>query len=280
MEPQRVRFINIEYVFNRVFDVYLWIKYIWVFKILGTSETEYLASKSGVEYDGIRDRFGLSDPFGGAGGVGSINGVGATNLSTNNNKSGLALVWDKLMGFFGGGGTASVGASGANSVGDGGLISLLSLLRDLMTIVALLAISVYIYSTIRWKETVAEYFDNFKKAHTPPELPKSKSANSRWSVIEAHMASGSEAEWRLAILEADNMLADLLKTLPIVGIDVGEKLTNADRKYFQSLEDAWEAHKVRNRIAHDGSEFLVTEHLARKTIGQFKNVFTEFEYGL
>jgi hypothetical protein len=278
MEQGGVRFLNIEYVFNRVFDVYLWVKYIWVFKILGTSESEYLTSKSGVDYDGLRDRFGLNDPFAGAG---KVSNLGSSGLTTNsNNKGGLSYVWDKLMGLFGGGSTASVGSSGVSGVGDGGLISLLTLLRDLMTIVALLAISVYIYSTIRWKETVAEYFDNFKKSHTPPEIPKSKTSNSKWAIVEAHMASGSEAQWRLAILEADNMLADLLKTLPISGIDVGEKLTNADRKYFQSLEDAWEAHKVRNRIAHEGSDFLLTEHLARKTISQFKNVFSEFEYGV
>ncbi|MEN9852331.1 MAG: hypothetical protein RI996_274, partial [Candidatus Parcubacteria bacterium] len=59
-----VRFLNIEYVFNRIFDAYLWIKYFVVFKIQGTTEAEYLASKSGVEYDGLRDRFGLSDPYG------------------------------------------------------------------------------------------------------------------------------------------------------------------------------------------------------------------------
>ncbi len=278
MEQGNVRFLNIEYVFNRVFDVYLWVKYVWVFKILGTSESEYIASKSGVEYDGIRDRFGLSDPFSSTGGSGI--GKGTANINTDGSKGGLGYVWDKLMGIFGGGGTASVGSTATNTMGDGGLVSLLSFMRDFMTIVALFAFSVLIYSTIRWKETVAEYFDNYEKAHTPPEAPKPKTANSKWSVIEAHMASGSEAEWRLAILEADNMLADLLKTLPISGIDVGEKLTNADRKYFQSLEDAWDAHKVRNRIAHEGSDFLLTEHLARKTIGQFKNVFTEFQFGV
>ncbi len=280
MQNGNVKFLNIEYVFNRVFDAYLWIKYIWVFKILGTSEAEYLASKNGVEYDGIRDRFGLSDPFGGASNLGG-GSLSNSGFGGGGQRSGLGGVWDKIMSIFGGGSSASVNASGAgSSLGDGGLITLLSFMRDLMTILALVAISVYIYSTIRWKEVVAEYFDNYKKAHTPPVIVPSVKANSKWSIIEAHMASGSEAEWRVSILEADNMLADLLKTLPISGIDVGEKLTNADRKYFQSLEDAWEAHKVRNRIAHDGSDFLLTEHLARKTIGQFKNVFTEFEYGV
>jgi hypothetical protein len=275
-----VRFINIEYVFNRIFDVYLWIKYFVVFKIQGTSQSEYLAAKEGVDYDGLRDRFGLSDPYGSFGAVKRGGGQLVQNSgSQNTDGSGLSFIWNKILSIFGGGSSASVGNSGSDLASSAVQTpALFAYLHDIMTIIALVVIAMYIYSTIMWKEVVAEYNTAYKKSHTPREKPKTK--NSKWAVIEAHMASGNEAEWRLAILEADNMLADLLRTLPIAGIDVGEKLTNADRKHFTSLEDAWDAHKIRNRIAHDGSEFLVTEHLARQTIQKFKNVFTEFQYGV
>lgn len=272
-----VRFLNIEYVFNRIFDAYLWVKYFVVFKMQGTTEAEYLASKSGVDYDGLRDRFGLSDPFG------SIDALGAGGRALGVNSiqgggSGLSF-WDKIMGIFGGGSSANVSSSGTDIANAASATpGLIAFLHDVMTIVALLLFGLFVYSSVMWKETVQEYMDQYKKSHTPPEKPKTK--NSKWAVVEAHMNSGNEAEWRLAILEADNMLADLLKTLPIAGIDVGEKLTNADRKSFQTLEDAWDAHKVRNRIAHDGSDFVVTEHLARQTIQKFKNVFTEFQFGV
>jgi hypothetical protein len=272
-----VRFLNIEYVFNRIFDAYLWVKYFVVFRIQGTTEAEYLQSKQGVEYDGLRDRFGLSDPYSALDSVSQTAGTVSRSVNTG---SGGGTFWDKIMGIFGGGSSASVGSSGVDIVQTGvsQTPALFSAIYDLMTIIALLVFGVFVYSSIMWKETVEEYMDQYKKAHQPKEKPKTK--NSKWAIIEAHMASGSEAEWRLAILEADNMLADLLKTLPIAGIDVGEKLTNADRKHFATLEDAWDAHKVRNRIAHDGSDFVVTEHLARQTIQKFKNVFTEFQYGV
>ncbi|MEN9852606.1 MAG: hypothetical protein RI996_549, partial [Candidatus Parcubacteria bacterium] len=188
-------------------------------------------------------------------------------------------IWDKIMGIFGGGSSANVSSSGADIASAASATpAFIALLHDIMTIVALLLFGLFLWSSIMWKEIVQEYMAQYKKSHTPPEKPKTK--NSKWAIVEAHINSGNEAEWRLAILEADNMLADLLKTLPIPGIDVGEKLTNADRKNFKSLEDAWDAHKVRNRIAHDGSDFIVTEHLARQTIQKFKNVFTEFQFGV
>ena len=271
-----VRFLNIEYVFNRIFDAYLWVKYFYVFKIQGTTQAEYLASKNGVEYDGIRDRFGLDDPYSSIGGFG--HNTGGVNISSDTSDgSGLSFIFKKIFSIFNGGGTASVGSSVSQT--SGGLVDILSGLRDLMTLLALVIITIYIYSLIRWKEVVAEYFEKYKKSHNPPVM-NTLVKNSKWATIEKYIESNDEAQWRLAILEADIMLDNLLKTLPIPGTDVGEKLTNADRKNFQTLEDAWEAHKVRNRIAHDGTSYFVTEHLARKTIQQFKNVFTEFDYGL
>jgi hypothetical protein len=273
MEPS-VKFLNIEYVFNRTFDVYLWLKYIVLFKLGGKDIHEYLAEHSGDAYDGMRDRFHIADM------VGSSSTGTSVASTSDNGGSGLSYIWHKIMSLFGSD-TASVASSGTHIVSNtssSGLIIFLGYIRDIMTILALIAISIYIYSIIGWKEAVAEYFANFDKAHKKPIAPAFK--NTKLATIDAYMASNDSAQWRLAILEADSMLADLLKTLPIAGIDVGEKLTNADKKSFQTLDDAWEAHKVRNRIAHEGSDFVLTEHLARQTITQFKNVFKEFEYGV
>jgi hypothetical protein len=267
-----VQFINIEYVFNRIFDAYLWVKYFALFKIGGEDVNEYLASKEGVAYDGLRDRFGIGsgEPF-----SGSL----ANTITSNIPHTGGTGFFDRLLSIFSNGGTASVGGavSGASN-NTAVLMTFLSWFRDIMTIVALILITFYIYSSVRWKEVVAEHEAIYDKSYKAPKVPEYK--NTKWSVVEAHMASGKETEWRLAILEADNMLADLLRTLPILGKDVGEKLTNANRSNFATLEDAWEAHKVRNRIAHDGSSFILTEHLARKTISQFRNVFEEFKFGI
>ena len=78
----------------------------------------------------------------------------------------------------------------------------------------------------------------------------------------------------MGILEADNILNDLLIDRGYPGLTVAERLSNAN---FNTLDLAWAAHKIRNRIAHDGSKFVITERIARNTFDLFKAVFTEFK---
>lgn len=102
-------------------------------------------------------------------------------------------------------------------------------------------------------------------------------APSRWRHIESLAGGTSPSEWREAIIEADIMLDDMLGQQGYVGEGVGEKLKAADTSSFNTLQDAWEAHKVRNQIAHEGSEFILSESLARRTIARYTAVFREFK---
>ena len=101
--------------------------------------------------------------------------------------------------------------------------------------------------------------------------------SSRWQHIESLAGGTSMSEWREAIIEADIMLDDMLTRDGYVGAGVGEKLKAADPENFHTLQDAWEAHKVRNQIAHEGSAFNLSEPLARRTIARYANVFREFK---
>ena len=100
--------------------------------------------------------------------------------------------------------------------------------------------------------------------------------NPRWKHVESLMNGTSASQWREAITEADIMLDDLLTQKGYTGAGVGEKLKGASRASFHSLDDAWEAHKVRNQIAHQGSAFNLSESLAQRTIGRYESVFREF----
>jgi hypothetical protein len=96
--------------------------------------------------------------------------------------------------------------------------------------------------------------------------------------VQKHIASANQNDWKQAIIEADVMLDDILTRMGYRGESVGEKLKRVVTGDFASLDDAWEAHKVRNRIAHDGSNFVLTEHDAKHTIQRYKKVFEEFFY--
>jgi len=100
--------------------------------------------------------------------------------------------------------------------------------------------------------------------------------NPRWTHIESLMAGDSPSQWREAILEADIMLDDMLSRQGYSGEGVGEKLKQVEASDFATLQEAWEAHRVRNEIAHSGSRFDLSETLARRTIARYEAVFREF----
>ncbi len=102
-----------------------------------------------------------------------------------------------------------------------------------------------------------------------------KKENPRWQHVSQLMESGSASEWREAITEADILLEDALTANGFEGEGVGEKLKRIDRSDLASLEDAWEAHKVRNAIAHQGSAYALSEALAHRTMQRYENVFRE-----
>lgn len=102
--------------------------------------------------------------------------------------------------------------------------------------------------------------------------------NERWSVVQNHLNSENEADWKFAVIEADNILDELVRKMGYDGEDLGERLKAVEPSDFQSLQSAWEAHKVRNQIVHESSGFKLTYAEAKRIIGLYEQVFREFEY--
>lgn len=100
--------------------------------------------------------------------------------------------------------------------------------------------------------------------------------NKRWEDVETHISTDNPNDWKLAIIEADIMLEDVLKEAGYAGLTIGDKLKSASPVSFTTLDQAWRAHKVRNQIAHAGPDFVLTKRLAQETIAQYKMVFEEF----
>ncbi|MFA6524427.1 MAG: hypothetical protein WC264_01875 [Candidatus Paceibacterota bacterium] len=102
--------------------------------------------------------------------------------------------------------------------------------------------------------------------------------NKRWEGVLDHLFSENSADWKVAIIEADSMLEALLDQLGYKGENLGEKLKMIDRDRFRSVDDAWEAHIVRNRIAHEGLQFELTSREAKRVVALYEQVFREFGF--
>ena len=102
-------------------------------------------------------------------------------------------------------------------------------------------------------------------------------SQNRWKNVVDYVESENPGNWRLAIIEADIMLDELLFSLRLPGNTIGEKLKAVEPSDFLSLNEAWEAHKARNMIAHEGQNYLLNQREARRIISLYEMVFREFE---
>lgn len=151
-----------------------------------------------------------------------------------------------------------------------------------LVIIAALIISVLaIWGTIKSYRKLTLLNKEEAKIYGPtPEEKKDTPAinkNEKWERIVVKMNSANSADWRLAIIEADIMLDDLLRAQGYHGESIGEMLKAVERSDMLTLDNAWEAHKVRNQIAHSGSEYYLTEREAKRILALYESVFKEFK---
>ncbi len=137
-----------------------------------------------------------------------------------------------------------------------------------------IAFLVLVYASMKLAEVRRRDKVIFGPLPTPPSSTAEK--NPRWLHIQSLVGSSNINDWRQAIIEADIMLGEVLTSRGYQGESIGEQLKHvASSGGLGTLNDAWEAHKVRNEIAHQGMVFDFSEVLARRTIDRYGNVFRE-----
>jgi hypothetical protein len=115
-----------------------------------------------------------------------------------------------------------------------------------------------------WKETIKRKADPVYRGEFVD----------RWREIEGRMKSMQEAEYKLAIIEADRLFDDLLRRMMYRGKDMSERLKNINKDFLPSIDKVWEAHKIRNNLAHD-SAFHIDYSGAKRVIEYYKQALQE-----
>ncbi len=102
--------------------------------------------------------------------------------------------------------------------------------------------------------------------------------NVRWAKIEEYMASPHPSDWKIAILEADNILDDIVKRMGYKGETLGERMKTIEASDFPHLDEAWEVHKIRNQIAHKGTDYPLARTEAENAIDSYHRIFKALNY--
>ena len=145
-------------------------------------------------------------------------------------------------------------------------------------LVSLLISAAIIYCLIRLMQIRHMERQRLLAAAHPVAARDVSKAQLRWNHILEQIASESHQDWRLAILEADIMLNELLDVQGYRGDTMADKMKTVERADFKTIDLAWEAHRVRNALAHQGSLQELQEREARRVVGLYEQIFREFRF--
>jgi Zn-dependent protease with chaperone function len=97
-----------------------------------------------------------------------------------------------------------------------------------------------------------------------------------WRKIVARLDAGLEPEYKLAVIEADNMMNEILKRMGYGGASLGERLEKLTAATLPNIDEVKEVHKVRNNIVHDPNYKLSLEE-AKRTLSVFEKALRDLE---
>lgn len=103
-----------------------------------------------------------------------------------------------------------------------------------------------------------------------------KKAARQWAKIVNRLETGLESEYKLAVIEADSMLDDVLRRMGFSGESFGERLKKVPKDVISNIGEVELAHKVRNNIVHDPDYYLSHDE-AKKTLDIFEKALNDLE---
>lgn len=96
----------------------------------------------------------------------------------------------------------------------------------------------------------------------------------RWRKILENAFSNPPESLYLAIIEADKLVDEVLENLGFLGESVAQKMEKLNIQEFKSLDELWQAHKIRNEIVHSPN-FALSESEAQKVLEAYEKFLKE-----
>ena len=106
----------------------------------------------------------------------------------------------------------------------------------------------------------------------------SKDRSGKWKDIKNKINSDNIEDWKEAIIAADSILDDIFSRIGYKMDGLGEKLKNIEPSDFESLQEVWDAYKVRSRIAQEGANFEISREEAKSALAKYEKGLKELKY--
>jgi len=109
----------------------------------------------------------------------------------------------------------------------------------------------------RYTQDIKEFFTT--------EPYEEKKIEKIWAKIIERSEKPSESEYKLAIIEADGLLNEVLEKMGYQGETLGERLKKISPDILPNIQEIPEVHKLRNNIVHD-PDYRITLEQTRETL--------------
>jgi hypothetical protein len=90
-----------------------------------------------------------------------------------------------------------------------------------------------------------------------------------WKEVERHFFAGDDNDLKVALIEADSALDGALRNAGVPGANLGDRLKKVKSAQLPNIEAVWQAHKLRNQIAHDDA-YALKRDLAERALTVYK----------
>jgi hypothetical protein len=98
----------------------------------------------------------------------------------------------------------------------------------------------------------------------------------QWTKLAKKLETGKESDYKMVLIEADSLLASILKKMGYKGDNMRELLEQMDAKILPNIENVWQAHKLRNNIVHD-PDYELSLDKARTMLQIYEQAFRDLE---
>jgi hypothetical protein len=154
-----------------------------------------------------------------------------------------------------------------------GLFLTIKILLEIYTVVLLLDIILLLFQR--------GLSGNVREMFTGMDVPLGittgkKKLQKKWNDIRQKLESQNEADYKVAVIEADDVINDLVAGLGYKGENFGERLGNIPDAQVVNIEGMKQAHEVRNRIIHDDN-FQLSREDAEIALGHFEELLRDFQ---
>jgi hypothetical protein len=148
-----------------------------------------------------------------------------------------------------------------------------SIARGIFIIANILLVVFFVFSLAKSRHYRPKFTLLPRRPRKQPTL-KSEALREHWQAILRKLESGGSEAMKIAIIEADSLVGDILQRLDYTGEHLADRLAKLSIEDFPSVEKLWQAHRIRNELVH-APGFEISPSHAEEIISVYESFLKE-----